>query len=206
MRSEECGPSNQTSHRVFLPDALFPPQAFLSETCRALVDEAIGERKSKDNVSVILIRFLDVPPAGGLRSTCFSTADGHAADGSGGPVTSTPSFMVPGARGSGEEPANCLVIGGHGKGLVSKDSGDSVDEVDDLLRELDGLDDEFAPADPNGSGTLLSPSHARTPPHQQQRQAAGGGGKASHAKALDPVLGGDPDLMDFLMDDENFAP
>lgn len=176
--------------------AALPLQAFLCETCKALVDEAIGERKSKDNVSVILIRFSDVPPAGGVRPSRFSTVE-TTPPGGGGPVTSTSSFLLPHDKlKREEEPANCLIIGSSTSSLSAKESSDSVDEVDSLLQELDSLDDDFAAGSSGGS----------SPPRRPQAAAGGKKGEGSKAAALDPVLQGDQALMDYLMDDQNFTP
>jgi hypothetical protein len=170
----------------------------LSEICKALVEEAIGARKSTDNVSVALVRVDDSPPPGGPKTYVFSTSEAPPVA---GPVTSTTSFLLPKDAAVTSPPCNGFVV--H-TGLTPQpsldrgSSGESVDDVDGLLKELNSIDDDlgFAPADTTGARVARPPQGA--PRHAPQAPAQGQGGRKDD-------IGGDAELMDFLMDDSNFG-
>ena len=178
----------------------------LCAACRALVEEAIHARGSKDNVSTIIVRLSANPQPQGIRPSSYSTSDEVSR--SSQPVTSTTSFIIPGGQ-HGTEGGNGLVIRSASSPMRRGSSEESGDDVESILRELGSSNDDDtdvllgshqSPQTPGagggGGGAVARSSSVSSPAASEDRA------KARLARDLN--LEGEEDTLDFLLDDGNF--
>lgn len=175
--------------------ALFPlslafQKGVLNAASRDLVEHAIRDRNTQDNVSVVTIRLSSQPCLGQTEVLSYSTTGKYPS--SVPPILSTNSFLL-GPEGFVDATENALVI------PSGNTSGEGGLDVDALLRELDNLDSSVSDH-ARASQHQPPPSQPQQPPPKPQQQGTGAGAEGSRE-----VLGDDPELMDYLLNPANFT-